>query len=149
MSWPINSNDDEELQKIPTNTLLRWFLYDVAGKKAKEEINVFELTPVSQEGDEKELDDSEKRVRQIEDLFPILTFYSDATAEYAFSLHKKQLADLSGITDEILEASEEPLKDFYLNMTFSALVSALASLNSLGIIKVNGAEISIGKDPNE
>ncbi|NBW11508.1 MAG: hypothetical protein EBR82_26105 [Caulobacteraceae bacterium] len=144
MSWPIiPNNDDGQEQSIPLHTLLRWYLYDVAGDDAINREKIFGLSPVSKEGHQKELEESEKRIDKIEDLLPLLTFYSIKTAEYAFAMHKDSFKSIPGISEEMLNDSEEALTSFYTNMAFSALLSSFASLNELGIIKVKHVEAKI------
>ena len=144
MSWPIIPNNDEEYERsVPVHTLLRWYLYDVAGDEADARRDIFGLTPISDEGNKKELEDSEKRIDKVDDLLPLLTFYSIRTAEYAFAMHKNSFKSIPGISEEMLDASEEVLTSFYTNMAFSALLSSFASLNELGIIKVKHVETQI------
>jgi len=138
-----------EMHKIPVSTLLRWFLYDVNASDAKENIEIFNLTAVSEEGHEKETEDSDARMEEIVDLLPFLSFYANATADYAFALNKKYLLEIPGITEEVIEASEEPLKSFYINLAMSALISAFASATELSIIRLNGTHTEIKKESNE
>ena len=144
MSWPIIPKDDDGQEKsIPVHTLLRWFLYDVSGDNAPDREDVFGLSPVSDEGNQKELEDSEKRLDKIDELLPLLSFYSVKTAEYAFAMHRDSFKSIPGVSEEMLDASEDALTTFYTNMAFSALLSSFASLNELGIIKVKSVETQI------
>jgi hypothetical protein len=151
MTWPIESegNDDSGINKISTKTLFRWFLYDIAGEDANDNIDIFDLSVVSPEGDEKELEESGKRLEAISGLSALLAFYADTTAEYAFAMHKKQLLAMTGITPEMLALSEEPLKEFYTTTAFSALASAFSAMAELDIIKIKSLTTEIKESRDE
>jgi hypothetical protein len=140
---------EHELHRIPISTLLRWFLYDINAEDAFENAELFNLTPISEEGHEKELEDSYARLDSIEDIISFLSFYANATAEYAFAMNKRHLLEIPGISEDMLVSAEEPLKIFYLNMTMSSLLSAFAAATELSIIKLNGTYTEIKKETNE
>jgi len=143
--WPIGHEDDdfEKISKIPVSTLFRWFLYDISSDDAHLYSHIFDLTPVSEEGDIKEHADSDARVENIAQITPLLTFYATATAEFAFNLHKLKMTKLDGITDDMIDASEEPFKDFYYHMIFAGLLGSFSALKELDIIKLNSTHTSI------
>jgi len=145
MTWPI-SHDNEgshEISKIPITTLFRWLLYDISSDDAPLYSHVFNLTPVSEEGHLKEQNDSDIRLDNIEELVPLLTFYATATTEFAFNLHKTKLTKLEGITEDMVDASEESFKEFYYHMVFAGLLSSFSALKELDIIKLNTIHTSI------
>ena len=139
MTWPINheEEDNEPGIKIPISTIYRWFLYDVAGSDAPTFNEVFQLTPVSPEGHEKEQDDSDNRLEAIEDLLSFAHMYSDITSEYAFEIHRKQMTNMPGVTEELLESSKDTLTGFYSNMIFAGIVSLLSALTALKLITLS------------
>ncbi len=137
------SRGSHNLHKVPVSTLLRWFLYDVNSDDAMENISIFNLTPISSEGDEKELSDSNNRLDAISEILPLLNFYANATAEYAYAMNKQHMSAIADLPKEVMDAAEEALKDFYVNVTFSALVSAFASAAELRIINLNGTHTEI------
>jgi hypothetical protein len=145
MTWPINHDGDEEyeINKIPITTLFRWFLYDVNSDDAHKYSQLFHLTPVSEEGDAKEQADSDIRVENIADIVPLLTFYANATSEFAFNLHREKLINLDGVTDDMIDSSEEVFKEFYYNMVFAGLLGTFSAMNALDIIKLNSTHASI------
>jgi hypothetical protein len=150
MSWSNDEHDNEgTLHKVPVSMLLRWFLYDIAGEDANDQRDIFNLSAVSEEGHEKEVDESLNRLVRIEDLLPLISFYASTTADYAYALHRKSFKEIADITEEMLDASEEPLKEFYTNMAFAALLTAFASTAELGIIKLTGAQTSVKKEKYE
>jgi hypothetical protein len=145
MTWPI-SHDNEgpnNLNKIPITTLFRWLLYDITSEDAPLYSHIFDLTPVSEEGNLKEQNDSDIRVENITDIVPLLTFYATATAEFAFNLHKTKLVKVEGITEDMVAATEESFKEFYYHMIFAGLMGSYSALKELDIIKLNSVHTSI------
>jgi hypothetical protein len=139
VTWPINHEEEnnEPGIKIPISTVYRWFLYDVAGADAPTFNEVFQLTPVSPEGDEKEQDDSDNRLEAIEDLLSFAHMYADITSEYAFEVHRKQMLKMPEVTEELLESSKDSLTSFYSNMIFAGIVSVLSASTALKLITLN------------
>jgi len=146
VTWPISHNDDDgpyEVSKIPVTTLFRWFLYDISSEDAPDYAHIFGLTPVSEEGHLKEQNDSDSRVEEIADLTPLLTFYATATAEFAFNLHRLKMNKIDGITNDMIDASEEAFKEFYYHMVFAGLLGSFSAMRELDIIKLNSTHTSI------
>lgn len=126
------------MQKLPITTLFRWYLYDITGEDANKSIKVFNLSPVSAEGDEKELEDSEARLIAISALTPLISLYADMNAKHSFEVHKQQLLKVKGITEEMLSAGSEGLVEFYSQMTFNGIMAMLSAAVDLDIIELNG-----------
>jgi hypothetical protein len=145
MTWPISHNNEgsNNLNKIPITTLFRWLLYDITSEDAPLYSHIFDLTPVSEEGNLKEQNDSDTRVENISEIVPLLTFYATATAEFAFNIHKTKLTSLEGITKEMVAASEEAFKEFYYHMIFAGLMGSYSAMAELDIIKLNSVHTSI------
>jgi hypothetical protein len=139
MSWPISGAEGQgKMQKVPVNMLYRWYLYDIVGEDANKNIELFNLSPVSTEGDEKELEDAEKRLIEISSLIPFIKLYSDMNAQYTFEVHKSELKKIGGISDEAVNSGAAGLKEFYSSMTFSGIVALLSAAVELEIIELNG-----------
>jgi hypothetical protein len=144
MTWPIsNEGNYSEINKIPISTLFRWFLYDVNSDEAPKYASLFNLTPVSEEGNLKEQEDSDIRLENLAELLPLFDFYSDATSEFSFKLHKDKLTKLDGVTDDMINASEEAFKEFYYKIAFAGILSSFSALVELKIIKLNSTHTSI------
>ena len=137
MTWPI-PEDDGKVHKLPITTLFRWFLYDVAGEEANDYISVFNLSSVSSEGHEKELEDSEARLIEISSLTPLISLYADMNAKHSFDIQKSELLKVKGVTEDMLESSSSGLTDFYSQMTFNGIMAMLAAAVELDLIELNG-----------
>lgn len=134
-------SDDEnpELHKVPLNMLYRWFMYDMNVEHPNDHLDIFHITPVSEEGDEKEKQDSEARADAIEPLLPFLNLYANMNAHYIFEMQKKDLIDLPPVVAEKLVKDSSTIKAFYSQVTLAGLITALSSAIELGILKSEGA----------
>lgn len=149
-SWPIPDPEETgEVHQIPVTTLLRWYLYDTIGPDANKNIKVFDLSPVSEEGHEKEQEDSDNRLFAIEDLLPFLTIYANMNAEFSFEAHRKEMLKIPGIDESMLESSSGNLKEFYSNLTFNGLLAATAAAVELNLLKVHGTYSGLKEKDNE
>jgi hypothetical protein len=149
-TWPIPEPEDiGEIHQVPITTLFRWFLYDTAGPEANENIGIFDLSPVSEEGHEKEQEDSDNRLFAIEALIPFLTIYANMNAEFSFEAHRKEMLKIPGVDESMLESSSTTLKEFYSNLTFNGLLAAMSAAVELSLIKTYGTYTGIKEKDNE
>jgi hypothetical protein len=148
--WPISEPEDSgEVHQVPITTLFRWYLYDTVGEDANKNIGVFDLSPVSEEGHEKEQDDSDKRLIAIDALIPFLTIYANMNAEFSFEAHRKEMLKIPGVDESMLESSSATLKEFYSNLTFNGLLAAVSAAVELSLIKPYGTYTGIKEKDNE
>lgn len=142
--WPFKSNrppggDDEWVSKsVPISTLARWYLYDLDVANPNKLAVSLDLTPVSEEGDEKERQDSDVRITRLEGMMPFIHTMADINAKAVFQVQKNELPEemrkfLSTESPEL-----EQLVKFYESMSFAAILSALSSAAELGLIDVSG-----------
>lgn len=149
-SWPIPEPEETgKLHQVPVTTLFRWYLYDTIGADANKNIGVFDLSPVSEEGHEKEQDDSDNRLFAIEDILPFLTIYANMNAEFSFEAHRQEMLRIPGIDESVLESSSETLKEFYSNLTFNGMLAAVSAAVELNLIKMHGRYTGIKEKDNE
>ena len=138
-----------EIHQVPITTLYRWYLYDIVGDDANKHINVFDLSPVSSEGNDKELEDSETRLSNIDAMLPFLNLYANINAEYSFEIHKAEMMKIQGITESMIESSSDNLKEFYSNIAFNALTSAVSAAVELKLLELHGVFTGIKEKDNE
>lgn len=146
--WPF---DDEEVpeessksvEKIPLSTLFRWYMYDNNISNPNAHINVFNLNAVSEEGDEKERQDSQKRLEELEPLVPFLELYADINAEYIMDGEKSKLLEILKADEKDITTEIEALKESYRDITYAGLVAAISSALELGLIELNGIYTNI------
>jgi hypothetical protein len=149
-SWPIPEPEDAgELHQVPITTLFRWYLYDTIGPDANENIKVFSLSPISEEGHEKEQEDSDNRLFAIEALLPFLTIYANMNAEFSFETHRKEMLKIPGIDENMLESSSDTLKEFYSTLTFNGMLAAMSAAVELDLIKMHGMYTGLKEKDHE
>lgn len=136
-------------QELPMTTLYRWYLYDVIGEDAKKNFKLFNLSPVSEEGDEKELQDSGVRLNEISPLLPLIKMYADMNAKYTYDIQKEELLKSKGVTPAMLESSSKSLKEFYSNMAFNGILAILAAAVELELLELNGTFTGVKEIDNE
>lgn len=152
--WPFRPNrpdgdDDEWVSKaIPITTLARWYMYDVDVKDANKLAVALDLTPVSEEGDEKERQDSDVRIRRVEGVMEFINTMAEINAKAVLQV---QMAELPPELQAFLKsgpAELEQLLKFYESMSFAAILTSFSSAAELGIIDLSGRFTSkeIGDD---
>jgi hypothetical protein len=155
--WPFSkgSSDNEDaseqeseyvMDKIPLTTLFRWYMYDMNVDEPNKHTKVFDLTPVSPEGDEKERQESDARSDQVEPLLSFLNLYANMNARYIFEMQKADLLDAPDMTESKLKNEAPAIQAFYRQITFAGLVTSFSSALELGLVTINGsyAEIDEG-----
>jgi len=148
--WPIPEPAGVgEIHQVPVTTLFRWYLYDTVGSDANKNIGVFNLSPVSEEGHEKEQDDSDNRLFNIDALLPFLTIYANMNAEFSFEAHRKEMLKIPGVDESMLESSSTTLKEFYSNLTFNGLLATISAAVELNLIKLHGTYTGLKETDNE
>ena len=137
MSWfsKFKRNREEpevETTDLPVSTLVRWFLYDTDLADPNDLAVALGLNRVSEEGESKEIEDSDNRMYEVADLFP----YLDAIAEIAANtIVAAQLADAG---EELTEdAPLHIMLPLYKLVAQSALVSGFSSAVELGLVQKN------------
>jgi hypothetical protein len=125
--------------EIPFSTLTRWYLYDLSLEDPNELAVALGLNPVSDEGDEKETEDSALRLERLDALLPYLDIISELNAKIITTTQLLELGKKGDIDD--LEDDVAIMKDLYHVVGFSALVSAFSSGMELGILYPNATSI--------
>lgn len=144
--WPFEDESEDEdstAERIPLSTLFRWYMYDNNMKNPNAHVNVFNLTAVSEEGDEKERQDSYDRLDEITPLVPFLELYAEMNAEYIMDAEKSKLLEILKEDESKLTAEIEALKESYRDITYAGLVATFSSAVELGLINLNGTYTKI------
>jgi hypothetical protein len=140
--------------EVPVSTISRWYLYDTS---LTEEINelaeMVGLSRISEEGEAKELEDSDLRIKHMSPLFPFLDAMSDLSSKTISSLHMQEL--IKNIPEDEREEVLHDVKDMnnvYKAVAMSTLIGTFSIALELGIIShntVNADLMYLGDDDNE
>lgn len=125
---------------LPVSNLVRWFLYDTELVEPNEIAHDMGLTRVSEEGDVKEKEDSDKRLEPVGPLIPFLTMMSEIASQAMCSIQEKHIDDDYEDAPEQMEKDLESMYQLYKVTCLSALISAFSSAMELGLIFPNEVE---------
>ena len=120
---------------IPISTIMRWYLYDVALGEPINLAKLLGLPPISEEGDEYETSDSERRLDQIEYIMPFLDMVSGIGADVITAIQTEEIKKSNdpAMAEEIAR-EEGQMKAMYKVVGLSALLGAFATAMEIGLI---------------
>ena len=126
-----------ETTNIPYSTLARWSLYDLELENPNAIGAAMGLNPVSEEGDEKEREDSANRIAVINHLAPFLDMVSDLNGTILTLSQINTIKDSGLLPEEVEDEDIEALAAFFKTISISALIIAFSSAMHLGMIESN------------
>jgi hypothetical protein len=153
MSWFNRKKLKYEIitNEVPMSTVMRWYLYDTAlTENVNELADRIGLTPISQEGDAKEQEDSDERLLNVEPLYVFLESMADLSSQVLVNLHIKELEEHGEDAEDLMENLEN-MSNVYKAIALSTLMGTFSSALSLGLIDhatVNMSTYYLG-DENE
>lgn len=139
MKWFRRHKEEPEYgiftSQVPMTTMTRWFVYDIGYNDSGIE-DILGLSPVSDEGSDKELEDSEDRLDAIGPLIPFMSAMADISST-VLSVIAMELLDESELADdESIEEIATTLKGLYKSVALSSIIGSLSIATSLGLIDV-------------
>jgi len=121
--------------EIPFSTITRWSLYDLSVDNPNQISALLGLTPVSEEGDRKEVEDSEDRLERIDELVPFIDIISELNAKIIVAVQMRDMKNEGVVSAGDFDHDDlEHMTEFYKSIGFSALVTAFSSGTELDII---------------
>lgn len=134
--------DDFELirKDIPLSTIARWYIYDTELGEPNEVSNVLGLNMVSDEGDEKEREDSQLRLGRIEYLLPFIHAMSDVAADIISGIQIKEILEKNPDAEEEIESELDLMRTMYKVISLSSLIGAFSSAMEIGLIHEGNIE---------
>lgn len=164
MSWFSkffkDKDDDFDIEfpdkEFPASTLLRWFIYDIGVGDENALAEYLGLTRVSEEGNAKEREDSDKRLVEIKELFPYIDYISTISSDVITAAQLKILKESSSaMSPEVqteLENDLTTMHEIYRSVAATTLLGAIAIGVRLGVLEQGGvalAEIDLEGENNE
>jgi hypothetical protein len=132
----FNKKENSNKQEIPFSTITRWSLYDLALDHPNKVAVDLGLNPVSDEGHDKEREDSDLRLANVQPLLPFIEITAELTARILSSV---QLAEIEGM-DESVDLDPEDVDimiAFFKSVALSSLIVAFSSAIQLDMIHSN------------
>lgn len=132
--------------EVPMSTLLRWYLYDTRLAEPNTLVEELGLNKVSEEGEDKEKEDSDNRLANIATMFPFMDTIAD------FSVNTMLAMQITKAEEHDEEVSEEDLETsgiIYKAIAMSTLIGFLSIATHLDIIHptlLNSGELDMEID---
>ena len=134
--------------EVPFSTITRWGLYDLSIDNPNEIAVMLGLTPVSEEGNEKEVEDSHVRLAALDELLPYIDIVSELNAKVIAATQMREFAE--DFEEDIKEEEIEAMTEFYKAIGFSALVTAFSVGIELDIFHTHALRLgSVYKEEDE
>lgn len=125
--------------EIPVSTVFRWFLYDTElSEDVNELAELIGLSPISDEGDEKERQDSESRVNEVAPMFNFLESMAEVSSRAVVAIHLSSM-EKEGliVSDDIAEEQTDAMYSVYKGVAMAALLGAFSVAIELGMVTKN------------
>lgn len=128
---------------IPLTAVARWYVYDT-GLGNENDISIaLGLTPVSDEGDIKEKQDSALRISKITSMLPFIDFISGIAADAIAEIQLNEI-EKSGLHNrKELEEELESIRMVYQAVAMSGLIGAFSIASHLGMISINAVSSNL------
>lgn len=120
---------------IPLTTLARWYLYDTDLEEPNKVAPRLGLSMVSEEGNEKELQDSDKRIDKIVVLYPFIGAIADINAKAVAATQIMHMEEANAGMD--ISDSEAIISELYRVIGHAAITSAFSTAVELGIVRLS------------
>jgi hypothetical protein len=120
-------------QEIPFSTITRWSLYDLMLDNPNKVAVDLGLNPVSDEGHDKEREDSDLRLANVQPLLPFIEVTAELTARILSSVQLSEIEDI----DDSLDLDPEDIDimiAFFKSVALSSLIVAFSSAIQLDMI---------------
>jgi len=128
---------ENTITEVPLPVLARWYFYDAGLEDPNKIASLVGMMPVSDEGEEQEESESDARLINVMPLVPFLETMADINARAITAIQFDHYTKQEGIDEAQLAHEKEHIEDMYVQVGYSALLSAFASGLELGIISTN------------
>jgi hypothetical protein len=120
---------------IPLSTIARWYVYDTELGEPNDVVEFIGLNKASAEGDEKEREDSDLRLDNIEYLLPYLHAIADIAADVIAGVQVDEIVKRNPDDKEEIQRELDTMKVLYKVVSLSAIIGAFASAMEIGLIE--------------
>ena len=120
---------------IPLSTILRWYVYDTELGEPNEVVELMGLNRSSEEGDEKEREDSDSRLDNIGYLLPYLNAMADIASDVITAVQVDEITKDNPDNKEEIERELDTMRLLYKVVSLSAIMGAFASAMEIGLIE--------------
>ena len=130
-------DDDYQIftRDIPLSTILRWYIYDTELGEPNDVVELMGLNRASEVGDEKEREDSDMRLDNIDYLLPYLNSMADIASDVITGVQVDEIKKDNPDNSEEIERELDTMRVLYKVVSLSAIIGAFASAMEIGLIE--------------
>jgi hypothetical protein len=132
----FSKKSETQHQEIPFSTITRWSLYDLMLDNPNKVAVDLGLNPVSDEGHDKEREDSDGRLSNVQPLLPFIEVTSELTARILSSVQLSEI-DALGESVDLDQDDIDVMIAFFKSVALSSLIVAFSSALQLDMIHSN------------
>lgn len=122
---------------VSVDTLKRWYIYDAAIENPGFVSTAMGMVPVSEEGQEHEILDSEQRLQRIIMLVPFFHLMADINGRAMGAIQKQRMIDAGIVEDGILDEEFDGIADVYTAISFASLIATFSAGVELGLVRTD------------
>jgi hypothetical protein len=131
-----DKDKDADEVSVPSSTIFRWYLYDTAISDHKVIAELMGLTPISEEGEVKELEDSVERLDKLSFILPFINAMADVSSNFMTAVHLTEAKKSNDV--EVTDEDTEAMLSVYRLVALSTLVGSLSIALTLGLVQPSG-----------
>lgn len=120
---------------IPLSTIARWYIYDTELAEPNEIAVLLGMNNVSEEGNEKERQDSEVRLENIDYLLPYIDAIAKISADVITSIQIKEITERNPEDKEEIEREVGTMNTLYRVVGMAAIIGAVSTATEIGLIQ--------------
>lgn len=120
---------------IPLSQLARWYMYDTELAEPAELAEILGMNPDSEEGMDKEREDSDIRMSRIEYLMPFLHTMSEIAADTITGIQINEIINKNPDAKEEIERESDTMRTMYKVIALAAMMGAFSSAAELSLIE--------------
>ena len=139
-----HTEDEVVSHDVPMSTVARWYLYDT---DLTDDVNglaeMIGLTPISDEGEAKEREESTARIDALRAIYPFLDLMSNISAEALTMHHLKELTTEDDIEKSALVKDLKNMQVVYRAVALSTLIGSFSIALNLGLIDTDAVKLGV------
>lgn len=142
--------DFEIIRKdIPVTDIARWFIYDTGLSDPNEMASILGINPDSEEGQEKQEEDSDIRMEEISYLVPFMELMADIVANAITGIQVAEISEKEPENIEEIKRETTTMGTMYKVIAMTSLMSAFSAAMEIGLISHGEIELTDTKEDDD
>jgi hypothetical protein len=122
---------------VSIDTLKRWYIYDAAIENPGLVSTAMGMVPVSEEGQEHEILDSEARLQKVLTLIPFFHLMADINGRAMGAVQKQRMIDAGVLEEGVLDEEFDGIAAIYTAISFASLIATFSAGVELGLVQTD------------